>query len=220
MGLKTPVPYSTSSPERYEARLHYPTPNQAQRLASVLRATPSHKPLSVMRKWPEVTAATVGSPTPIDKARDMAEQKALAAHQAAIEKSVERLAARRTVLRTDLDVVEAELKLLLSMLKASGYEGDAKPELVPDSKPKAKSAPAAATSKGKANGKGKAGKAGKAEQPRNPAELAISLLEDGEVTPELLAEQTGQSLKNASQMLARLFRNGLCKRPRRGVYAS
>ncbi len=135
----------------------------------------------------------------------MAEQKALAAHRAAIEKSVAKLAERRAVLRAELDEVEGELKLLLSMLKASGFEPP--PEVA-----------AAKAQTTKANGKVK--KVRDRDEEQSPASVAKSMLKEGAVTPEGLAAETGQSLKNASQMLARMFRNGEAKRLGRGVYGA
>jgi hypothetical protein len=196
-------------------RPRYPDPSRAERLASVLRATRRGQPIQPMRKWKEVRdlsylglANPVGTDQRRDKAVDMAEQKALAAHRAAIEKSVEKLAGRRSVLQAELDVVEAELKLLLSMLKAAGGPS---PHVADGPEPPTK------------NGAGRAKKGKKArdrDEEQSPAAVCASMLAEGEVTPELLAEQTGQTLKNASQMLARLFRNGEASRPRRGIYGA
>lgn len=186
----------------------YPQASQAQRLASVMRVI-GH-PLSVMKKWPEVVVmqgAQVGIPDEARKAKDMAEQKAVAAHRAALEKSIEKLATRRDIVKAELDELEGELKLLLSMLKAAG--GGLQAPIDPtDSKPaKGKKPPAKA-------------KPGKVLSKKEINELARSMLSKASLTADALAEATGQTSKNAAQTLARLARSGDAVRQSRGVYGA
>lgn len=212
-GVNSPYADGTPSPPRSE-------PSRAERLASVLRATPNQRPLTTMLKWKEVrnlalgavTGQPVGTDHQKDKAANMAaEQKALAAHRAAIEKSVEKLATRRGILRAELDEVEAELKLLLSMLKAAGgpsphLADGPEPVLVKNGKP------------------GKKAKATDAKLDRavasGPSAVAINLASKGDVTPASLAKVTGQSVVLANQVLGRLLKAGTLRRVSRGVYGA
>jgi len=187
-----------------------PIPTQKQRLDSVMRVI-GH-PLSIMRKWPEV----VGTANEISKAEIkeqlMAEQKAVAAHRAALEKTVEKLAARRDIVKVELDGLEAELKALLAMLRiaapqdvvAEAIEGKNSKVKIP--KPKAVSKKLKELS----------------VSAKDVNDLARKLLADSSskepVTPDALGELTGQSNKNAAQTLARLARAGDAKRVGRGTY--
>jgi membrane-associated HD superfamily phosphohydrolase len=192
-----------------------PQSSQAQRLATVMRVI-GH-PLSIMRKWPEVIALKAGSETsePINKAMSMAEQKAVAAHRAALEKSVEKLAARRDVVKAELDELEGELKLLLSMLKAAGGPSPSIAEgPVPQTKgprPKEKAQKAYAK---------KLASQESSLSAKEINELARKLLAKKPVNAEMLATETGQSTKNAAQTLARLARGGNAVRLSRGVYGA
>jgi hypothetical protein len=182
-----------------------PEPTRTQRLAAVMRVI-GH-PLSFMRKWPE--AAGVGTEAPERKTQDMAEQKALAAHRAAIEKSVVKLSERRDLLRAELDEVEAELKSLLSMLKAAGLPADAPLEAMEKE-----------IAKGKKVKLGKPTKAERAAQNEGPMSIALKLASKGTVTPVSLATSTGQQTIDASNLLGRLARQGKLKRVSRGVYGA
>lgn len=209
--------YTTSwiNPYGSEHRIKsQPQPTQAQRLATVMRVI-GH-PLPVMRKWPEVLALTgaVGTPSEVDKAQAMAEQKAVAAHRAALEKSVEKLAARRDVVKAELDELEGELKLLLSMLKAAGGPS---PSIAEGPTPPAKKGPKTKAQKDYA--KKLAGQESSLSA-KEINELARKLLSKKSLNAEMLAAETGQSMKNAAQTLSRLARSGDAVRESRGVYGA
>ena len=189
-----------------------PQATKTQRLATAMRVI-GH-PLSIMRKWPEVIAlqaAQVGIVDEARKAKDMAEQKAVAAHRAALEKSVEKLAARRDVVKAELDELEGELKLLLSMLKAAGGPSASiadGPE-APAKRPKEKAQKAYAKKLAESSLSAK-----------EINELARKLLSKKSLSAAALAAETGQSPKNAAQTLSRLARAGDAVRQSRGVYGA
>ena len=197
----------------------YPPARRAARLATCMRVL-GH-PLSIMMEWAEVVGAppalapietaaqaeAVGIQPAPDKAKSMAEQRAVAAHRAALEKSIEKLAARRTIVKDELDELESELKSLLAMLKAAGGSP----------------VEAAEEPKGKRSAKGKKAKSTKkltAAKASGPSAVALNLASKGTVTPDLLADETGQTNVQASNVLGRLARDGLLKRTGRGEYGA
>jgi hypothetical protein len=183
----------------------------AERVPCVFLGFVIGHPLSIMRKWPEVIALkdAVGIQPEIDKAQAMAEQKAVAAHRAALEKSVEKLAARRDVVKAELDELEGELKLLLSMLKAAGGPSAS----IADG-------PEAPVKKGKGVKKDRTPDVSSNLSAKEINELARKLLSKKSVSAAALAAETGQSAKNAAQTLARLVRAGDAVRQSRGVYGA
>jgi len=193
-----------------------PAPTRTQRLASCMR-TIGH-PLSIMREWPEVSSIerpqiiraveAVGIAAPVRKAQVMAEQKAVAAHRAGLKKSIEKLAARRDIVKAELEILEGELKTLLSMLKVSGYEVSEAPI-----------DPTMTKTKGKKD-KGKGKKPKESSSPAGPGLIALRLVSKGTVTPTSLAEASGQNPIDASNTLGRLARAGTLKRVSRGVYGA
>jgi hypothetical protein len=139
----------------------------------------------------------------------MAEQKAIAAHRAALEKTIERLAARRDPLKLELDSIEAELKTLLSMLKAAGpIAGEEETPIDPTTHKPTKGA------KGKPKAAGKDKKQGSLTM----RAIAMSTVAKGDTTPASLAKAAGIDPLHASNVLGALARAGEIKRISRGVY--
>ncbi len=189
-----------------------PKPTRAQRLATVMRVI--GRPLSIMRNWPEVRALKNTPSETVersDKPQSMAEQKAIAAHRAALEKSIERLAAQRDPLKAKLESIESELKTLLSMLKAAGpVAGEEDEAMDPDAKkPRRTKAEAQKAYGEKLNGR----------KLSPHAATALKMLTKAEtITPAELAEKTGQSGAAASQTLAVLAKAGSIVKLKRGTF--
>jgi hypothetical protein len=215
---------------RFPNRKPLPRQTRAMRLASVMRVL--GRPLNTMSQWPEVirmraeqdpqapvgsvrvqeakrgkSGSFVGIPEANNKAEIMAEHKAVLALRASLEKSIEKLAARRDILRAELNDVEDELKKLLAMLKASGADeiSDAVVAKVSSGKSKPGRKP-----KGETNGK-----------VSGAADVILAHLKSkngATLTADQAAELTGQDPRDASQTLGRMCRAEQIAKVSRGVY--
>jgi hypothetical protein len=169
----------------------------------------------------------------------MTKQRAVATLAASLTKSIEKLAVQRDRVKTNLDELESELKLLLSMLKIAGdfpkagsktQEPKAKTPKAKTPKaktPKAKT-PKAKTPKAKTpkaneftqGGVRGGGGSGLGWNNSGFGLIALKLAAKGNVTPDSLAAVTAQTAVNASNALSKLARAGKIKRVSRGVYGA
>lgn len=189
-----------------------PMAGRTERLDTLLRVI--GRPLTKMLCWPQWQVHP-GNTEQVEKAEQEAkmaeQQRALAVHRAALEKTIAKLSARRDVLRTELDQVEEELKTLLSMYKLTERAlGEGEESLL---SPQGKSQKA----KTKKSGAAKTSKNGDARGE------ALTLLAEAKsikvgLTAAGLSKQTGQAVGASSQMLRKLVVAKLAKRLGRGAY--